>query len=95
MTLQETKTRRAEVKMAVTMVEHNIPFAFADHLSPLIKEYFKDSETAKSYKSESTKAACIINKAVTPYYKEHLVQMMKNNPYAIITDGSYTLGKRR
>ncbi|KAJ4922869.1 hypothetical protein JOQ06_021331, partial [Pogonophryne albipinna] len=34
MSLQEAKTRRAEVKVAVAMVQHNVPFAVADHFSP-------------------------------------------------------------
>lgn len=29
------QTRRAEVKVAVAMVQHNIPFSAADHFSPL------------------------------------------------------------
>lgn len=42
------QTRRSEVKVAVSMAERNRPFARADHFSPLLKEYFKDSPTAQS-----------------------------------------------
>ena len=31
----EAKVRRAEVKMTATMVKHNVPLAFAEHLIPL------------------------------------------------------------
>ncbi|KAI9537288.1 hypothetical protein NQZ68_026418 [Dissostichus eleginoides] len=34
----QVQTRRAEVKVAMTMVQHNIPLAFSDHLNPLFKE---------------------------------------------------------
>ncbi|KAF3847115.1 hypothetical protein F7725_020143, partial [Dissostichus mawsoni] len=55
MSVQEAKTRRAEVKVAVAMVQHNVPFAVADHFSPLYKECFRDSPTAQGFKSASTK----------------------------------------
>lgn len=37
------QTRRAEVKVAVLLVEHNVPLAVADHLWPLFVECFTDS----------------------------------------------------
>ena len=52
--------RRVEVKMATTMVKHNVPLAFADHLSPLLKDIFPDSEIAKAYSSVKTKMTCIL-----------------------------------
>lgn len=36
-------TRRPEVKVAVAMVQHNVPFAEADHFGPLLKECLKDN----------------------------------------------------
>lgn len=35
------QTRRAEVKVAVAVMHHNIPFSAADHFSPLYKECFR------------------------------------------------------
>ena len=49
MTAFETKVRRAEVIVAATMVKHNVPLAFAEHLSPLFREIFPDSEIANAY----------------------------------------------
>ena len=63
------QTRKAEVKVAVSIVEHNVPFAVADHFSPLLKECFKDSPTAQSFKSACTKMSCIINEAVAPHFR--------------------------
>ena len=37
---------RAEVKVANFMVEHNLPFAVADHLSLLLCDVFPDSQIA-------------------------------------------------
>ncbi|KAK0150738.1 hypothetical protein N1851_008145 [Merluccius polli] len=82
MSVQEAKTRRAEVKVAVAMVQHNVPFA------PLYKECFRDSPTAQSFNSASTKTTCIINEAVAPHFKKELVMKMRENPFTLVTDGS-------
>ncbi|KAI4832261.1 hypothetical protein KUCAC02_015235, partial [Chaenocephalus aceratus] len=79
-------TRRAEVKVAVAMVQHNVPFAVADHFSPLYKECFRDSPTAQGFKSASTKTMCLINEAVAPHFKRELVMKMRENPFTL--DGS-------
>ncbi|KAK1875833.1 Histone acetyltransferase mst2 [Dissostichus eleginoides] len=92
MSVQEAKTRRAEVKVAVAMVEHNVPFAVADHFSPLYKECFRDSPTAQGFKSASTKTTCIINEAVAPHFKKELVMKMRENPFTLVTDGSNDTG---
>lgn len=86
------QTRRAEVKVAVSMVEHNVPFAVADHFSPLLKECFKDSPTAQNYKCARTKTSCIINEAVAPHFRKELVMKMRTNPFTLITDGSNDTG---
>ncbi|XP_073669772.1 uncharacterized protein [Paramisgurnus dabryanus] len=95
MTAQEAKTRRAEVKVAVAMVQHNVPFAVADHFSPLLKECFKDSTTAQNFKCASTKATCIINEAVVPHFRNELVTKMRENPFTLITDGSNDTGQEK
>lgn len=82
------QTRRAKVKVALSLVEHNVPMEVANHLGPLFKECFIDSQIAKDYKCAHTKTTCIINKAVTPHIKNVLVMKMKDNPNTIITDGS-------
>ena len=60
---------RAEVKIANFMVEHNIPFAVADHLSPLLRDIFIDSETAKTYASCRTKTTSMVNMAIAPCFQ--------------------------
>ncbi len=86
------QTRRAEVKVAVAMVQHNVSFAVADHFSPLYRECFKDSPTAQNFKSASTKTMCIINQAVAPHYRNELVMKMRENPFTLVTDGSNDTG---
>ncbi|KAK1903218.1 Light-independent protochlorophyllide reductase subunit B [Dissostichus eleginoides] len=77
------------------MVEHNVPFAVADHFSPLLKECFKDSPTAQNYKCARTKTSCIINEAVAPHFRKELVMKMRTNPFTLITDGSNDTGREK
>ena len=46
------------------IVEHNLPFAAADHLAKLIKVFFPDSKVAKSYTNGTMKAAYILNRDI-------------------------------
>lgn len=71
------------------LVEHNVPLAVSDHLSPLFKDIFPDSEIAKNYASARTKTTCIINSALV---QAALVADMKSSPFAIAIDGSNDSG---
>ena len=84
MTALEAKVRRAVVKVTSSMVKHNIPLAFAEHLSPLFREIFPDSEIAKAYGCGKTKTTCILNGALKPYYQNDLVQQMRDRPYSTV-----------
>ncbi|KAK0151138.1 Protein FAM200B [Merluccius polli] len=90
MSVQEAKENQK-----VSMVQHNVPFAVADHFSPLYKECFSDSSTAQSFKSASTKTTCIINEAVAPHFRKELVMKMRENPFTLITDGSNDTGLQK
>lgn len=75
------------------MVQHNVPFAVADHFSPLYRECFKDSPTAQNFKSATMRTTSVINEAVTPHYKNELVMKMRENPFTLVTDGSNDTGR--
>ena len=79
---------RAEVKVATMLVQHNIPLAVADELTPLFQDIFSDSEIAKSFSSRRMKTACIINGAIAPMYQQLLVESMRNGPFSIAVDKS-------
>ena len=70
------------------LVQHNIPIALANEMTPLFQDVFSDSEIAKRYASRHTKTACLINGALAPHYQQELVAYMKENPYALTIDGS-------
>ena len=53
--LLRDKVTTAEVKVANLLAQHNVPLAVADHLNPLVRDIFSDSETAQDYASARTK----------------------------------------
>lgn len=74
------------------LVQHNIPYAVTDHLSPLFKDIFPDSEIAKGYASARTKTTCVVNGSLAPYFKSALVSAMVFRPFSIAIDGSNDSG---
>ena len=59
--------------MAVLCAHTNIPIAFHDKLSPMIRSQFSDSKVAVQYHSASTKSMCILNGTVAPALLADLV----------------------
>ncbi|XP_047202548.1 uncharacterized protein LOC124856284 isoform X3 [Girardinichthys multiradiatus] len=91
----EAQTRRAEVKVAVTLVQHDIPLAFSDHLSPLFKHCFPDSRIASKYSSARTKTTAIINKCVAPYLMNEMARNLTKQPFSLAIEGSNNIGKEK
>lgn len=89
---ENLKRTEAEVRMAVLTASFNVPLAFHDYLSPMIRSVFPDSAIAAKYHSASTKATCMLNLAVAPILKMDLVDSMKLNPFSIAVDGSNDVG---
>ena len=78
--------------MANAFVQHDVPLAVADHISPLLRDMFPDSDIAKGYASASTKTTCVINGSLAPHFKSALVSDMKCEPFSIAVDGSNDSG---
>ena len=51
----------AEVKMVMMLVQHNIFFNLYDHLTPVIKQEFKESTAAQKFSCSRRKTAAIVN----------------------------------
>lgn len=68
------KVTRAEVKVSALLAHHNVPIALTDHLSPLFKDIFPDSEIAKAYSCARTKTTCILNGALAKHFRMDLVE---------------------
>ena len=65
------QVQHAEAKMCILLVQHNVPLALADHLSPLMRDVF-DGEVAKGYSCTKTKTSCILNNAIAPNFSMSL-----------------------
>lgn len=89
------KVTRAEVKISTVLAHHNIPIAVADHLSPMFKNIFPDSQIAKMYSCARTKTACILNGALAKELQASLIDSMKRNPFSLDTDGSNDTGLQK
>ena len=79
---------KAEVMVTNFIVQHNLPLATSDHLGPLFKEVFPDSNIAQSYASGRTKTSAILNEAIAPKCHQYIVNHCKEHPYNVGTDGS-------
>ena len=91
----QEKVTRAEVKISTVLAHHNIPIAVADHLSPMFKNIFPDSQIAKMYLCARTKTACILNGALAKELQASLIQTMKHSPYSLATDGLNDTGLQK
>ena len=86
---------RAEVIHTNFIVQHNLSFLTADHLSPLYQKMFPDSKIAKEFSCCRTKTTCILNQAIAPLLKEDLVAYMQNNIFGFLNDGSSDTGLKK
>ena len=89
------QTIRAEVKIANALVQSNIPLAFTDHLSPLLRDIFPDCKIARGYVPASTKTTCLLNGCLAPHFKLTLINTMQTQPFSIAVDGSNYTGLKK
>ena len=75
---------RAETMVANFLIQHNLPLATANHLGPLFKRIFPDSDIAKWYASGRSKTSAIVNKALGPHCHNYLVQHCMNTLSALV-----------
>ena len=79
---------RAEVIMTNFLVQHNLPLATSDHLGPLFRSAFPDSNIAKQYSCGRTKTCAIVNKAMGSHCHEYVVQHCLQHSFSLGIDGS-------
>ncbi|XP_044004311.1 uncharacterized protein LOC122849609 [Aphidius gifuensis] len=68
--------KSAEIMLAAFFAEHTIPFRGFDHLVPVLKKMFPDSEIAKQLSIERTKGTEIIKNVIGETEKNELTQIM-------------------
>ena len=82
----------AEVQIAVLTASCNVPLAFHDQLSTILRSIIPDSKIAAKYHSTSTIATCMINLAIAPALKMDVIETMKAHPFSVSIDGSNDTG---
>jgi len=85
---KQSAVTRAEFLTTNFLIQHNLPIATSDHLGPLFRAIFPDSEIAKQYACGRTKTTAIINKALGPHCHSYVVKHCRNHPFSIGIDGS-------
>ena len=86
------QVKRAELKMAAFVAEHNLPFSVMDHLSDLFKEIFPDSAIAMKFKSKHTKTRSIVRNILAKRFKTELIETLQKCKFSIIIDETTDIG---
>ena len=81
----------AECLMANFIIEHNLPIAISDHLSPLVKKMFPDSKIAKQFACKRTKTTQIIHEMASDCQSD-MSGIIEDSVFSISTDGSSDRG---
>ncbi|XP_033105097.1 uncharacterized protein LOC117107512, partial [Anneissia japonica] len=81
---------KAEVLFTSLLVEHNLPFAVAQHATKIFEQMFPDSNIAKKYKCSYTKTAAIVEHALEPESSKAMFSCIKDQrqPFALMIDES-------
>ena len=78
---------QAELCFARFIVEHNLPFAVADHFNKLVAPMFPDSKIAHEFACARTKVAALITCALAPAANEPVVEALRKQCFTILCDG--------
>ena len=78
---------KAEVIHSLWLVENNLPIATADTSSKTLKRMFPDSQLANKFACGRTKTTAIV-KTLAYDRTSSLINIIRNNPFALSTDGS-------
>lgn len=81
-------TKQCEIKLALFIVEHNLPFAVADHLSKVCQNCFGDSSPANTLTLGRTKATAIIKNVVGLKQFQNINELLKQNYFSLCIDES-------
>ena len=85
-------TTKAEILHTNFIIQHNMLFLTADHMTHLYPKMFPDSKIANQFACSRTKTSCILNDAMMPNLHDYIVSYMKEQPYSLVNDGSSDSG---
>jgi len=82
------KVKRAEIKLAAFIAEHNISIQTADHLIPLLKNIFTDSKIALDLSLNRNKCKNIITQVIAKRENEEIISNLQTCKFSILIDES-------
>lgn len=75
-----------EIKLVGFLMEHNLLFRLADHLTDLLKDICHDHPIIKNIAMKRTKISSIAVNVIGTFHKDKLAQILKNNKFSLLTD---------
>ena len=81
-------SKEAEIKISLSLSEHNIAFLSVDHLTKLMKNCFFDSSVAQNISLERMNSTKIINNAVRKEQLNIVCEYLCKNKFSICIDES-------
>lgn len=88
----EDKVCQAEVMFVEYLVEHNLPFAAADHFTKIAKCMYSDSEIAKKQSCGRMKSTMIVKNCLDPTYRDPVVDHCRKYKFSLLIDESTDYG---
>lgn len=82
-----SQAKEAEVRMALFVAEHDLPFTVMNHLSKLVKELCPDYDIAKQVACSKTKTS-MITKIVTGQESQSRLWSLSRKKFSIMVDES-------
>lgn len=82
------KVATAEVKMANFLAHHNVSFQIIDHLVPVLKECFPDSDILRDCNLGRTKTTNVIKNVIAEEQSQGLIEILRNQYFSILIDES-------
>ncbi|KAF0730139.1 zinc finger protein 862-like, partial [Aphis craccivora] len=84
----QTKSKEAEIRLSMFIIEHNIAIQTSDHLIPLFKSICPESDVVKNISCNRTKATAIVCNVIGKHGSANLIERMKTNIFSIMIDES-------
>lgn len=89
------QVKKAEIKVAAFIVEHNLPFRVMDHLSGLVATCFPDSKIAHDFSSKRTKTRSIVKNVMAQQFRDQLEEVLKHTKFSVIIDETTDIAARK
>ncbi|XP_077497791.1 zinc finger BED domain-containing protein 5-like [Amblyomma americanum] len=83
-----SQVKEAEVRLALFVAEHNVPFTVMDHLPKLVKKICPDSDIAKQIACSRTKTSVITKVVTGEESKSRLCRLLREKKFSVMVDES-------